>query len=310
MTWLQSIIIAVLTGSLGLICGAIVMAGCAYWHNISHFEGKADFAIVGVALLGGIAAFIVGLVTARVVAAGVSPTFINGLGTAAGIVVGFSALAAGLGWLTGDPTPRIEAAKQAGDEPVFHDYEAAKIEAEQAAFEAIPDGAPIEAWLECTKYGATKERYAVVLRRVTAKTGWEVELAALMMNQDPRLSETAMRFVQELPHPPPGLVAAVNAAGRDLAERIRQFNATTVEQDPRYQGAGDASLRFSGWMAAARALREKCGGDFVPELCEILELSRVRNDSSVMRTDIRRVASYYAKEWAGLEPLPGDPPPR
>jgi hypothetical protein len=39
-------------------------------------------------------------------------------------------------------------------------------------------------------------------------------------------------------------------------------------------------------------------------------LSRVREDSYVMRVDVRRVASYYMQQWAGLAPLAGDPPPR
>ena len=29
-----------------------------------------------------------------------------------------------------------------------------------------------------------------------------------------------------------------------------------------------------------------------------------------MQQDVRRVASYYLKTWVGVEPLPGDPPPR
>lgn len=57
-------------------------------------------------------------------------------------------------------------------------------------------------------------------------------------------------------------------------------------------------------------LREKCGGDFTPELKTILELSRARPDSHCMRADICRVASFYLHEWTGLAPLPTDPKPR
>ena len=309
MTWLHSILIAILSGTLGLFCGGFVMAGCARWHHISNLNGKAGFAIIGVALLGGIAAFVIGLVTARVLAAGASPGFIKALGTAAGIVVGVAAISAGLGWLTGNPSPRSDETTKTPDGPTYAETEAAKVDAEQAAFDNIPADAPIEAWLEYTKYGATAERQAVVLRRVTAKGGWETELAVLMLSDDARLSDAALRFVYHHPQPPAGLIPAVTAAGRDLAEQMRRVNATTVEQDPDFLGAADVSIRFSGWMAAARILREKCGGDFVPELLEILALSRVREDSSLMRSDIRRVSSYYAKEWAGVEPLPGDPPP-
>jgi hypothetical protein len=63
-------------------------------------------------------------------------------------------------------------------------------------------------------------------------------------------------------------------------------------------------------MSAVRTLRAGAGGDFVPELQEILTLSRVREDSHCLQADVRRVASYYLKEWAGVEPLAGDPKPR
>ena len=88
------------------------------------------------------------------------------------------------------------------------------------------------------------------------------------------------------------------------------MNATTTQQDPSCLGAADVAVRFSAWMVAVRTLREKSGGDFTPELRTILELSRVRNDSIVMRGDVLRVASYYMQQWAGLTPLPTDPNPR
>jgi hypothetical protein len=132
----------------------------------------------------------------------------------------------------------------------------------------------------------------------------------MMLAGDNREAGEAMRLVGELPSPDPALVPAVRAAGRDVIERMKKCNASPVEQDPTFEGAADVSVRFSSWMTAARVLREKAGADFVPELAEILDLSRVRTDSHCMQQDVRRVASYYMKEWAGVEPLPGDPPPR
>ena len=132
----------------------------------------------------------------------------------------------------------------------------------------------------------------------------------MMLAGDMREAESAMRFVGELPSPDPALVPEVRAAGRDVIERMKKFNASTVEEDPSYEGAADISIRFSAWMTAARALKDKAGADFVPELREVLDLSRVRTDSHVMQQDVRRVSSHYMKMWAGVEPLPGDPPPR
>jgi hypothetical protein len=64
------------------------------------------------------------------------------------------------------------------------------------------------------------------------------------------------------------------------------------------------------WHITITSLREKSGGDFTPELKTILELSRVKKDSVRMQIDVCRVASYYLHVWAGVEPLPTDPPPR
>jgi hypothetical protein len=310
MSWLNSIFISLLSGALGLICGGLVMAACVSWHNVSSFEGKSGFAIIGIALLGGIAGLIIGLVVAREVAAGDAPTFLKGLGTAAGLVVAISVVAAGLGWLTGDHTPNMDIQDSSPPPPTQAEQAAAKAAQEQADFDAIPDDAPLTAWLSYVKYAASDERWAEVTQRITAKPGWIAELSDVMITEDVRIAEAALALVPHLPEPPQELVTSVKAAGRHLAEQIQEVNATTEEQDPSYYRAADVSIRFGGWMKAVRALHAKPGGDFIPELREILELSRVRTDSYVMKHNVQRVASYYVKEWAGIEPLPDDPPPK
>ena len=148
------------------------------------------------------------------------------------------------------------------------------------------------------------------MERITGKEGYVAELGNLMLGEDVRQAEAALRFIGEHPSPDAALVPVVTAAGRDLVIRCKKVNASTVEDDPGYEGAADLSIRFTSWMVAVRALRGRNLGDFLPELGEILELSRVRTDSRVMQQDVRRVASYYLKTWAGVEPLPGDPPPQ
>ena len=82
-----------------------------------------------------------------------------------------------------------------------------------------------------------------------------------------------------------------------IADQIRTVNTTPVEADPSYELAAAASLRFAGWMEAARALHGRDGVDLRPLIQEILELSRVRPESQTMR-DVARVSGYYAKAWA------------
>ena len=131
-----------------------------------------------------------------------------------------------------------------------------------------------------------------------------------MMSGDADTATDAMYLIGKMPQPSAELNPLVTEVGRDIVRRIRKFNASTPEQDPHYEAAADADARFCAWHEAVTALREKCGGDFIPELREILELSRVREDSQVMTRDVRRIASYYMKLWANVEPLPGDPPPK
>lgn len=194
--------------------------------------------------------------------------------------------------------------------PTRAERQAQEAAEEQARFEAIPPDAPITTWIPYTHLGLDEKRCTVALQRIAGKPGLVAEMNALMLDSDARQASLAMGLIGRLPQPSAELIPGVTAAGRDIVARLARFNVTTPEQDPSFEGAADVSIRFGGWMEAVRTLRKQCAGDFTAELRQILELSRVRNDSSVMRGDVRRVASYYLKEWAGVPPLPDDPPPR
>jgi len=194
--------------------------------------------------------------------------------------------------------------------PTAEELAAAAADAEQAKFDAMEPGAPIAEWLPWTRYGVPEERKAEALTHIYWRGALADEMTALMTSKDAQTAAEALRLIEQLPESPECLVPPVAAVGRDLAAAIRRVNETLVEADPGYLGAADVSIRFSAWMVAVRTLREKCDGDFTPELREILVLSRVRPDSVVMRGDVLRVASFYMHEWAGLEPLPTDPKPR
>lgn len=187
-------------------------------------------------------------------------------------------------------------------------WEAQEAARKEAEFAAIPADAPVQSWFRYLTHDQPQTERARQL--IAARPDLPRELGALALGEDAELAGAALRCIAQLPAPTAEFVASVQVAGRDLAERIRKFNATSVEADPSYQGAADVSLRFSGWMAAVRTLRTKVGGDFTPELQTILELSRARPDSIAMRQDVCRVASFYLHAWAGIAPLPDDPKPR
>ena len=181
---------------------------------------------------------------------------------------------------------------------------------EQARFDALGDNTPIEGWIDYIRAGDIAARIPPAVKRIAARPDHAAELAALMVGENDVSAAAALQLVAYFPPPQPALLAPVAAAGRDIAKRIREVNAGAVGDDPHPSGGHSASLRFTAWMQAVRALREKSGGDFTPELGEILALSRMRPKTALLQDSVRGVASQALKEWANVDPLPGDPPPR
>ncbi|MCP5558984.1 MAG: hypothetical protein H7A55_14665 [Verrucomicrobiaceae bacterium] len=199
--------------------------------------------------------------------------------------------------------------------PTAQEWAAQRKAMEQAKFDLIPADAPISDLIPYTEPHIAEKRRIGALKRIISRPALVRELSSLMLTDGPydeaaREAAAALHLIGRLDPPSADLIPGVLAAGRDIVARIRKFNASTPEQDPNYEAAADVDIRFNGWMDAVRNLRAKAGGNFLPELREILELSRVRPDSQAMQGDIRRVASYYMKLWGGVEPLPSDPPPR
>jgi hypothetical protein len=109
MGWMVSFGVAFLTAIFTLFGTGTVAGLAAEWNSMSNFEGAAGFFVVGMALFGGMAGFIVGLVTSRVVAAKQGGArFGRSLGLSTGIVTVILALAAGASYLLADIPPEID----------------------------------------------------------------------------------------------------------------------------------------------------------------------------------------------------------
>jgi hypothetical protein len=117
MGWLASFGVAILTAILTLFGAGTVAGLAADWHSMSNFEGAVGFFVVGMALVGGMAGFVIGLVTSRVVAAKSGtpgsgnpggPRFGRSLGLSTGIVTVVLALIAGTSYLLADIPPEID----------------------------------------------------------------------------------------------------------------------------------------------------------------------------------------------------------
>ncbi len=441
MTWLTSISAAVISGIAGLFLAGFIANACVSWYHVSSREGASGYYVIFMAIGGGIAGLIIGLIAARIAVTQLGSGFGKELSCALGVVLAIAGISALLCRVFADVSPLIDGrplnlevefrfpntahGKQPptaeGDDWEFtlaalsagqnrRTYRSGEIQTQAARFEngqwivptqvelftergkrnvmlarrsakevvsfllplparpdatfeawsawtprqqangqpwpadkmscrfrvqkiplppppqseaewraeqdaekekvfaAIPNDAPVQAWFTYLDYQQPQTERAVKL--IASRLNLAAELGQLALGEDAELAGKALRCIEKLPAPTKEFIAPVEAAGRNLIERIRLVNATTAEADPSYEGAANASIRFTGWMCAVRALREKCGGDFTPELKTILELSRVREDSRCMRQDICRVASYYMREWTCLAPLPTDPKPK
>lgn len=188
---------------------------------------------------------------------------------------------------------------------------AAEAEARKtAAFDALSPADPLHELLQPLRYGQGGDGRPALIAKIQAKTNLLDELRQEMFHAEAERAADALRILPELGPVSGQLREDLVAVGRDIVERIRRFNSTPVEQDPGYLGAADISIRFSAWHSAIARLRQAGSADFIPELAAILDLSRARPDSIAMRSDVCRVASFYLKEWAGIEPLATDPKPR
>lgn len=190
------------------------------------------------------------------------------------------------------------------------EIEAEKAEEEQARFDALGADTPLEEWLTHARPGLPEAHIAAAVKRIVARPNHAAEFAALMVGNDDVAAIMALEFVPLLPAPQPALLPHVAAAGRDIARRIREVNAGAKAGEDYPSGGDSAAHRFTAWMQAVRVLREKSGGDFTLELGEILTRSRERPETALLQEHVRAVASRTMKEWANVEPLPGDLPTR
>jgi hypothetical protein len=181
---------------------------------------------------------------------------------------------------------------------------------QDAALRALQADAPLAHWLVFTRYGVPQPRIDVAIAAIRARPAFATEMSHEMLAGEHEASRDALRALEHMQPPPTELAAGVAAVGHEIARGLRELEAPPPLPDRPYSYGSDISTRFSAWMVATRALQGKAGADFVPELKEILELSRQHQQSYTLRIDVVRVASFYLHEWAGIEPLPSDPPPR
>lgn len=107
MSWIASFLVALLTAAIGLVLGGFIASHAVSWYRISSFEGGSGYFVVGMALLGAIAGFVIGLIASRIVAASAHPGAWRAIGWSQLTVIGIAAIIAGIARLSADVAPKL-----------------------------------------------------------------------------------------------------------------------------------------------------------------------------------------------------------
>src|SRR5262249_24463584 len=119
-------------------------------------------------------------------------------------------------------------------QPPPAELEAQAEAADETAFRALAPDAPIEAWLRFTHYSKPQSRREAAAAVIAQRPNVVAEMSAHIRSTDHGAADVALRTDALLKRPPAGLGEAVNDVGRQIADEIRDVNATTAEQDPSY----------------------------------------------------------------------------
>jgi hypothetical protein len=107
MSWPSSIGVGALSAALGLVCAGLIAQACVGWYRVTSFEGRSGYFVVASALAGAAAAFVIGVVVSRFMAAE-APSFLKVLGAALGAVLVAALTVLALCRLLADLAPTID----------------------------------------------------------------------------------------------------------------------------------------------------------------------------------------------------------
>ena len=179
----------------------------------------------------------------------------------------------------------------------------------EAELRALAPDAPLAQWLVFTRYGNPQPIIDAAIVAVRARPDYVAQMSHEMLDGEYDASRDALRALEHIQPPPAELAPAVASVGAQIAQSLRDLEKQQPGTPEQQAAVNAISTRFSAWMVATRALQEPKVADFVPQLKEIIEPARKHDQLYAIRMDVVRVASFYLNKWAGIAPLPTDPPP-
>src|SRR5688572_3727029 len=111
MGWLASIGVGLCSGLIGFVVALFAAAWAVELLRVTQREGAAGFFAFAVAIFAFFGGVVLGIVCARLVPQGESPSFWRPVGTASAILFGTAVVGLALAWLWSDPVPKLDGAR-------------------------------------------------------------------------------------------------------------------------------------------------------------------------------------------------------
>ena len=108
MNWALSILIGLLTATVGCLRAGFVAVKCVRWYRISSSEGMAGYYVVFIALAGMLAGFLVGVICSWIFAVSPASGFWRGMGVALGSTAVLVLIAGAIARLAADLAPQMD----------------------------------------------------------------------------------------------------------------------------------------------------------------------------------------------------------
>lgn len=199
-------------------------------------------------------------------------------------------------WPDSKPSYRFRVQRMSGK---FLEEEQAREEAEaQARFRALPADASLASLLAYAGSGKNEKRRVAAVQRLAKRPDLVLELGAMMRHADVHQAELAMQLLGQLREFPFDWVPSVQAAGKDIVARLRDFNAQAPGDTAGAESASGLARRYRAWISAVHEVTPHSKEHFLALVRDIAALSAVRSDSSVMQNSVHADAQRWVAIWS------------